>query len=75
MPFSLIPLALGASFLLLWLFIASNILSDRMATVRGTRWLEEWLDQQAQTARPHQTKLRGPHRRRRSRRTQLAAGQ
>lgn len=38
-PFSMLQLALGASFLLVWLFIGGSMLSDRMAEVRRQRLL------------------------------------
>lgn len=39
MPFSLIQLALGASFLIVWLFIGGSMLGARMAEVRKRRLL------------------------------------
>lgn len=76
LPFSLIQLALGASFLFLWIFIGSNILSERMATVRGTDWPEDWSKEHHPRRKRHKTTLHGPHRRNRARRkSQLAASQ
>ncbi|MEM8865033.1 MAG: hypothetical protein AAGF31_05750 [Planctomycetota bacterium] len=37
MSFSMLQLALGASFFLVWLFIAGTMLSDRLATIRRSR--------------------------------------
>lgn len=61
MPFSMLQLALGASFFLMWLFIGGSMLGARMAEVRRERLLSD--------AGEASHRLQGAHTRRSRRRS------